>query len=462
MSTLFITSFHPLISRNIIGTAVLPLLARGGMPGSREDLSLPGMEVVVLVPDYKVPYFAKTYAQPGVRFEGVPTGSSVRTKRVGMFKRLAEAMPNTRRAAIGRVRTLSGEKKSRLYYYLFYLPASLLGRSKLAMRFVRCADFWFSPRGRFSELLERYRPDLIFSTDVQNEHDVALMQDSRRAGIRVIAMVRSWDNLTTRALRIIPDRLIVHNDIIKEEAVLIYGVRPEVTGVVGIPHYDRYIRGPVVPREAFFRKIGLDPAKKLVIYFPICDYRMRENVVDRYVIETLATVDANVVVRFPPAESVTIAGLEKPAGMVFDRPGYVFDERVYGNRELTPEDDERLLHLLAYSDCVVAGPSTAAIDAAVFDKPILLVDFYPRELGDEEKIYEFGTEHFSRIIESGGARRARTREEFLRWLGDYLSHPEREQSGRERIRREQCWSLDGRSSQRLAGELLRALGHPAG
>ncbi len=443
--TVFITSFHPLISRNIVSTPIIPKLVSAGV------------RVVVIVPNYKREYFEKTYGYTGAIFEGVETGAAIRTLRVGMFKRLAEAMPNTRRAAIGRVRTLSGEKKSRLYYYLFYFPASVLGRSKLAMRFARRVDFWISPRDRFSDLFGRYRPDLIFSTDVQNEHDVALMQDSRRAGIRVVAMVRSWDNLTTRALRIVPDRLVVHNDIIKGEAISIYGVSPATISVVGIPHYDRYIRGPVAPRDAFLRKIGLDPGKKLVIYFPICDYRMRENVVDRYVIETLATVGANVVVRFPPAESVTIAGLEKPAGMVFDRPGHVFDERVYGNRELMPEDDERLLNVLAYCDCVVAGPSTAAIDAVVFDKPILLVDFYPSELPEEEKIYEYGTEHFSRIIESGGVRRARTQEEFLRWLGDYFAHPELERSGRERIRREQCWKSDGQASERVADLILAEL-----
>ena len=447
VKTIFVTSFHPLIARNIVSTPII------------SKLTWQGIRVVVVIPGYKRGYFERTYGTSGAIFEGVETGAPIRTLALGVFKRLAEALPHTRRAAIGRVRTLSGEKKSRLYYYLFYLPAGLLGRFRLFMRLARLADFYLSPAGRFRPLLERYQPDLVFSTDVQNEHDVALMQDARRAGIAIVAMVRSWDNLTTRALRIIPDRLIVHNEIIQNEASSLYGMKAERITVVGIPHYDKYFRGPTVPRESFFRKIGLDPRKKLVIYFPICDYRMRENVVDRMVIETLANLDANVVVRFPPAESVTIAGLVKPPAMIFDRPGYVFDERIYGNRELTPEDDERLLHLLAYCDLVVAGPSTAAIDAALFDKPLLLVDFYPTTLAEAEKIYEYGTEHFSPILASGGARRAKSRDEFLSRLHEYLTHPELDHAGRARIVEEQCWRADGRSSQRVVAELLAALGH---
>ena len=194
--TIFITSFHPLISRNIVATPILRTLVGAGC------------HIVLLVPSFKKEYFMERYGAPHISIEGVEVGFSVRTKRVRMFKRLAEAIPNTRRAAIGRKRTLSGEMKTPLYYYLFYVPVGILGKFLWFHRFLRFVDYHLSPKGRFVPLITRYKPSLIFSTDVQNEHYVSLMQDGRRAGIAITAMVRSWDNLTTRGLRIVPDFLL--------------------------------------------------------------------------------------------------------------------------------------------------------------------------------------------------------------------------------------------------------------
>ena len=66
MRTLFITSFHAHISRNILATPVLSILK------SRQDLRL-----VILVPDYKVSYFEENFGPPAsggnVLIEGFKT-----------------------------------------------------------------------------------------------------------------------------------------------------------------------------------------------------------------------------------------------------------------------------------------------------------------------------------------------------------------------------------------------------
>src|SRR3990167_8736806 len=196
----------------------------------------------------------------------VGVGAIVRTKRVGILKRLMEALPDTRRAAMGRKLTLSGERKNKYYYWLFYQPASLLGKSKLMMKIIRGIDYLITPKGRFYHLLDKYRPESVFCTDVQNEHDVALAGDARRRGIRVIGMVRSWDNLVTRALRFVPEKLIVHNQVLQS--------------------------------------LGLDPSRKTILFFPLCDYRMAHSAVkneiftDELVLRELSKLDVNVIVRF--------------------------------------------------------------------------------------------------------------------------------------------------------------------
>jgi CDP-glycerol glycerophosphotransferase (TagB/SpsB family) len=171
--------------------------------------------------------------------------------------------------------------------------------------------------------------------------------------------------------------------------------------------------------------------------------------------EMLGGLNANIVVRFPPAETVNIAGYTKTDNVFFDRPGHVFEMSRVGDRDLTREDDDRYMDLLSHASVVVGGPSTFAIDAALFDKPILLVDFYPKEVSEEEKIYEYGAEHFMHILDTQGVYRAKTKEDFLKHMEMYLKNSSLDHAGRIRIVSEQCWNSDGKSSDRVAQSVLK-------
>jgi len=449
--TVFITSFHTLISRNIIRTPIVTELIRNGS------------KIVILVPLSKLGYFEKEFTSPSIIVEGVEIGASIRTKRVGMLKRLAEALPNTRRAAMGRRLTFSGTRKYALYYYFFYLPAGVLGKSIFMMRLIRKLDYWMSPRGRFYPLLEKYKPDLVFSTDVQNEHDVALMQDAWKKKFKIIGMVRSWDNLTTRAFRFLPERLIVHNELIKDQAVSLYGVEPRTVTVTGIPHYDRYLEGPSVDRETFFKKAGLDPAKKTILFFPLCDYRVVRSATgkgdvytDRMALEALASIDGNVIVRLPPNETVTIEGFKKPKNFFFDQPGVAFGKEYITTRELTAEDDTHLIDELSYANVAVCGPSTVAIDVAIFDRPIIFLNFNRGE-GSIGQIWEYGADHIINVLKTGGTKMADNTDKLKELITLYFREPGRDREGRTRIVLEQCGVLDGKASARVVSVLMETL-----
>lgn len=448
MKTIFIASFHPIISRNIISTDIISLLIQRGC------------RIVVLVPDYKKSYFEENYPHAGVLYEGVDTGSGARSKRVIPFKRFAEMMPNTRRAALGRQRMLSGERKSFLSRVVFNLPAALLGKSHIAMRIFRVLDFYITPRGRFYPLFETYKPDLVFSTDMQNEQDIALMQDAMKKNIKIVGMLRSWDNLISRGLRVVPATIIAHNNILKEEAHRYYGIMPERFRVVGIPHYDAYLtRRALMRRDEFLRSIGADPKKKLIVYGPICDFRISnrvENDVDVHLLEILSVLDATIVVRFAPTMSAAnIEGRSWPPHILFDKPGYIFDPKTMGDRDVAPADDRKLQNLMAHADIVVTGPSTLIIDALLFDKPVVMANFFPRAQRKGEKIYEYEVEHIMNVLGRGAVRLASHKEEFLSFVKNYLDDPTQDSNARKKVLLEQCGILDGRACKRIADILLQ-------
>ena len=311
MKTVFITSFHGHISRNILATDVVPLLAR------RKNL-----RIVILVPPYKAEYFRTRFAGENVAIEGVDPYRASKTARGLFFKRLAIFLFDSSTTRIKRRYALHHYKQR--FRFLFFSLAAFIGHSLAVRRAIRFLDFHFCPNGFFVPLIRKYGPDVIFSTDIQNEGDVALMQDACKAKIPIVGMVRSWDNMTQRACRIFPDKLLVGSVAVKEEVMQFHRYPKERIAVVGNPHYDRYLKAPMTSRNAFFKQFGLDPERRLVLYNPIGDPIIHRNDTDTYIMKSLGEVDAQVLVRLPTNLPVNLDGFSQPNNMVIDRPGFNF------------------------------------------------------------------------------------------------------------------------------------------
>ena len=439
VKTVFISSFHILISRNIIGSPFLDLLL------ARSDI-----RVVLIVPDQKKQFFERTFRRERLIIESVPRGLD---RRDGILRYLSLASSRTRSLAIKRVTELRGSGS-------WLVP--FIGRAWFRP-VLRALNRLWTPRGRFGPLLDRYHPDIVFATDVQSENDVRLIVEARDRGITTVGMVRSWDNLTCKGtLRIIPEALAVNNDIVKGEAVRLHGVPADRIAVVGIPHYDRYPKS-VHSREEFAKAVGLDPKKRFVVFAPTGDRYLAENRVDQTAIELAAKAlpkNFQLLVRLPPSDTVSLAGLNITPNIVVHRPGQQLsrEHAMFKINELSPEDDEILRDTLAYCDLVIAGPSTIAIDAAVFDRPVILVAFdgleRPGYYGSVRRYYDY--DHWRPVFRTGGTRTAKTPHEYRTLIHDYLVHPERDREARAEIVRRECFRLDGSASQRLVRALLAA------
>lgn len=446
MKIIIITCFHQLLPRNIL-TPILPLLER------EEDVRL-----VVLVPSHKKAYFDKAYQGRGAVIEGIKLGGSTRTLRDRVMGRLMHPLCDTESMRVMYRGRLENYHRT-LHYYFFYLPLRALGQSSLMRRVMRWLDYRLASERRFSSVLDAYKPDLIFSADVMDKYDSELIYCARRRGIRVVSMVRSWDNLTKFGLlRAIPDHLLVWNELIKREAVEYQGVPEEKITVVGIPHYDRYTHGHHATRAEFFHSCGLDPAKKTILFSPLGAPRLRYNDADRITLEILQKFGLNVMVRFPPTNPVDMEGYVRPSNVAFDVPGFVFSSSSQLiDSIVTDEDDLRFSDELFHSDVVVCGPTTVAVDAAVFDKPIILVNFHPRGDYLDEAGESYRSVHMQYLIRSGGVRVANSQEELLSLLRAYLEDPGMDVKERKNMAHEQCGPFDGNASKRVASFLMEEL-----
>ena len=445
MKTIFITSFHPHISRNILSTDVLRLL--------KENLDL---RIVLVVPDYKTGYFKDRFGADNVLVEGARTYMSSRRFSGFFFKRLARHFLNSG--------TIRNHRKYSLYWDRNFIHFILLefvgfvGKPKTIRAIARWLDLRLSPRGFFDGLITKYKPDAVFSTEVKNEDDVALMQDARRRGIPVINMWRSWDNPTQQLLRIWPDLLLAGSSELKLETVNLQGFPEEKIRIVGIPHYDKYVFGPTKNRNAFFAQYGFNPTKKLILFAPGGDRIIQFNDTDDYALNLLLSFDVNILSRFPPGEDIeSIDKKTWPANVVMDKPGFRFAARK-GEFEITPEDNENLINALHFCDLVVTGPTSLPLDAALVDKPSVLVDTYPTERSIYAKGWGFLRDHIHKLRSTGGTWYVGGKDEFLKAVGSYLADPSIHAAGRAKIREKWLSYSDGKSSERMSKEILRFIG----
>lgn len=402
------------------------------------------MRVVLLVPQEKQIFFTAEFLRPGVVIQWV---SLRQTRREALLRYLSLAALDTRTLSIKRKTELGGRGK---------WLSRIIGNRRWARAFIRWLDRLMAPREPFAALIREYRPDLVFATDVGHEADIRLIHASRVARVPVLGMVRSWDNLTSKGvIRAVPDILCVNNEIVRREAAELHGILESRIRVVGIPHYDRYPK-PAHPREEFCRSIGLDPAKRFILYAPTGDRYLAKNRVDQDAIQSIASAmpqDYQLLVRMPPSDSTKLDAA-MPANVVVHRPGVQLSPQsgVFKTNELTREDDDLLRDTLFYCELVVAGPSTIVVDAAVFDKPIILVGFdgnaNPPYYESIRRYWDY--DHFQPILKSGGVKLVRSGMDLEEWLKKYLADPALDRAGRAEIATEQGFRLDGQSSRRLA------------
>jgi hypothetical protein len=450
---------HGFQARNLLQTDVAPTLLEAGY------------QLSVLSPAAADPEFQRTFGQAGMSFRPV----SVRAGRLSAFFATARryALANPRRNATN---NLFNERflRSRRPHYVF-----LRALNRLVGRWPAVRDWWMSLEaamvsGREIEsLLSAAAPALLVTGTPGTEHlDALLLRCARRLGIPSLCVVLSWDNLTSKGyMAARPDRLVVWNERMRQEAMELHDYAPEDVEVAGVAHFDIYQRPTdLLDRAAVCGQLGLDPSRPYVVFGTVSPFLFAHN---RELGEMLAaaTVDGRIgrgtqlVVRLHPQsagggrfgdsrEAYENLARQYPGTVVLDVPRVKTSGLQWA---LPPGEMAWLASLLHHAAVCVNVASTFAIDAALCDTPVVGVGFDGvRQLPYERSIRRaYDYTHYRPIVESGGAPIAETFEELLGLINSYLADPARDAAGRRRMAEEQAWRLDGQAGLRVAGAIAR-------
>ena len=451
VKTLFIPIFYKQQARNVLETDILATLS-----------SRAGLKIVLFVPEFKKEYFER-FARENVVMEPVGDKPEILSKMDALFHSISLNYIDSNTLRIFRKKYFL-RNPARLRYFLRRMATVILGRCRPLRRFFRWCDGRFIRDDFFSRAFEQYHPDLVFVPHLISKFDRAMLRESKRRSIPSVGAVHSWDNITAvkNPIQLLPDTLIAYNEIIKEESIKYLDMPSSRVVVTGLPHYDYYVKEKRSSREDFFRRIGADPNKRLILFSPAGKI---ESDTDWHIVAILERAiaegklgNAQILVREHPVSEMSRGELKSSPRVVFDVPFTTFG----GGREfkeITADDMKHLADSLFFSDVTINICSTLAIDAAAFDKPVINVMFdgWATKPYIESIRRFYDHDHYRAILRSGGVRVARTPEELVEHVSRYLENPSLDHEGRARIVREQCWRMDGQAGARVSAVLLEKL-----
>jgi hypothetical protein len=463
--TVIVSVPHGASAGNMLRHGLLPrLLAAGG--SSRH---VPDIRVVIASPLARDPAFVSEFRHERVVFEDLPahqpSGIEARLQSMMQAAYLDSGVTESvriRRAeasAAGTVRWVGA--KARLARLL--LPSIARPASRYDL-----SDSLVSHRGA-EGLFDRHEPSLlVVSSPGLIFSEVPLLRTARRQRVRAMAIDPSWDNFTNKLLPVRRvDRLLVWNELMRDQAIRWHGYQSEDMRLCGAPQFDAYFaRGTTTTRDAFFRRVGADPARALITVTttPRSLYAHHDHVVRRLsdaIVSGRIAKPAQVLVRLHPRDDedayrtvrtwphVIVEKPFRPTVKVAD--GLAVD--------VMPEHQSHLADTMRYSDVAVNVASTIAIEACVFDTPVVNVAFdgeQPAEYVKSARRY-YAFTHYVNITRHNAARVADTPDRMIEWVDRYLADPSLDADGRRKVVLEQCQFLDGNSGGRVAEAVLDEL-----
>ena len=464
MSTIFITIYDGDTEKNILRSGVLDmlrtsphkivLLIRGGEQGSR------------------LPYYKKHFESGSVIVEPLSLAST--TFERWIYHLSWNSLP-TRSAYVKR-HDLYLIHRNTLRYALESL-AGFLGRFRLWRECLR-ALYYALPDAYTQHLFEKYRPDLVFAPNMFSAEDCRMLRAARKRGIPTLTMAKSWDVPTTRGFtRVKADDILVFNEINKREIIEIGDYMPDSVHIVGFPQFDAYTRKDIyISHTAFCQHMGLDPEKKTILFAVPGDFK------NPYSHEIMRLLDdaaergafvepVQILARFHPKYPSTGESLKGLKHFILNRPGTYFSKNLEQAIDApatttfewtyTDADIAHLANSIYHSVMVINTESTMTLDAAAIDRPVVLIGFdgnqklpYWRSI-----IRNYSREHLQGVLQTGGARLAKSADELIAHINTYLTNSRADSEGRERLRNELIYRTDGKSAERIVECIEAMLSH---
>ncbi|NWF64342.1 MAG: CDP-glycerol glycerophosphotransferase family protein [Chloroflexi bacterium] len=468
------------------GMAIIYFLQSDVVP----TLLAANVEIVVLTDDDTKEKIASRFTQHGLIFEGLRLKQAneyakkiqprlqwllAYLRRVGGSRRInTEAMDSH----IWEV-WVENSWKFRLGIWIPSALAILLLRNFSWARklLVRIQNRFTPDPGLYTDLFDKYNPDMVIASTPGWRMDRYLLRESARRGIPNMTVIVGWDNSSSYNVSGADVQWATcWSELQKEELVKGSDWNPEHVYVGGIPSYDGYFRKQwLMPRDDYFKLHGLDPNRKLISYASSFVH-FAPNFPNIEALAKLVSSDSlaepsQLLIRLHPShfqdkpkifaeERARVFELEKKYLHV-----HVVQPKPLGGSlgYYSGEDMDEKSSMMAYSDVVVTVYSTMLVETAVHDTPMIAATIdapngwnHPKKFSlSLKKIGDWPTHKRFRDAKAG--RVANNENQLRDAINAYLRNPQLDSAERRKFVEDEITFTDGTSGKRTAEFILKVL-----
>jgi len=473
MKRVFISADH--------GLAIVYFLQSDLVPALLEK----GVEVILLTDDGLLEHISRSFAQPGLRVEGLRLKQArayFQRERgstqwwLDFLRRAGASNQINLEAVDSYIRQVETEAhfRRKVLFPLTHGVVAGMRRSRAVRQSLVKAQYAFNPE-LYADLFDRYQPDLVIASTPGWRYDRYILREAAARGVPNAAVIVGWDNSSSYSLPGAPvDWITCWSGIQKEELVLGSDWPSERVNIGGIPSYDGYFCSHwLVSRDEYFQRHGLDVDRKLISY--ACSFvSFSPNIQNIEALARMVTRDAlaepsQLLVRLHPNHFMDVARFaaerEQIRRLAREIPHVHVVEPVPLGGSLgyySGEDMPEKASMMAYSDVFTTVYSTMVVEASVHGKPVVSVCI-DSPVGWPGK-YTLplsrigGWPTHSRFRLSGAGREALNEAELRQALNYYLENPAADRAARQRFVAEECTFTDGSAGKRTAGFFLDLLG----
>jgi hypothetical protein len=343
------------------------------------------------------------------------------------------------------------------------IPAWLIAKLHLEKHLENAVEKMMLGYPRSPDASNRFqieKPTVIVSTGPFQYEQPAIFSAAKKLGIPTLAYIPSWDNITTKNRLVYKyDGYIVWSEQTKKELHEFYpATRSMPVYIVGAPQFDIFLQEKFYQsREEFCKQQKLDPNLPIIVYALGSPNFLQEHhgaieLAKQVVKGELGKVQ--MVVRPHPihdnAEMEDVFKRFEPMVQLQKTPnaGITLNERSQDKNQII-----EWINTFRHADVVINLSSTVTVDAAIFDKPIVNLDFDPQpSRADQELIKDINHKwnHFKPIAESDGVWLVNDFDEMKHAVRTYLKNPNLHHAKRKWITNYVCGYLDGKCGDRMA------------
>jgi CDP-Glycerol:Poly(glycerophosphate) glycerophosphotransferase len=323
---------------------------------------------------------------------------------------------------------------------------------------------------RSPEALARLQADppaAVLAMGPMRHEEPAVVAAAKKLKIPVFAFITSWDNISIKSRMVFRyDGYFVWSEQMKRELMERYSAsRRTPISIVGAPQFDAFFRtSNHLSRQEFCRRYGLNPARPIIVHALGVANGVEEHWGALDLARRVAAGDlgdAQLMVRpHPFLNHLELREMFRAFAprVVVQQSGDPSEERIFRS-----QDHESLIewvNTFRHADVVVHLSSTVAIDAALFDRPSVCMDYDPAPGSPRQELVRevnHSWTHYKPVAESGGQALAASPEELVQAIRKYLENPGLHQEARRGMAEYVCGYIDGRCGARLGEAVLQLM-----